>query len=88
MQARSLARPPAAAPVLLLLTEWHSTNGQTPIQGLTTDLQCPLTPHDPQAAAQGNAHAMELLAGALALDIRLHAQVGVSNELRAAFHHM
>lgn len=28
----------------------------------------------PQAAAQGNTHAMELLAGALALDIRLHAQ--------------
>ncbi len=27
-----------------------------------------------QAAAQGNTHTMELLAGALALDIRLHAQ--------------
>jgi len=27
-----------------------------------------------QAAAQGNTHTMELLAGALALDIRLHPQ--------------
>lgn len=30
--------------------------------------------HATKAAAQGNIHAMELLAGALALDIRLHAQ--------------
>lgn len=30
--------------------------------------------HMTVATAQGNAHAMELLAGALAVDVRLHAQ--------------
>lgn len=33
-------------------------------------------PPRPQAAAQGNTHVMELLVGALAVDIRLHSQVG------------
>jgi hypothetical protein len=36
--------------------------------------------HFTLAAAQGNMHVMEVLAGALALDLRLHLQVGATRQ--------